>query len=84
MINDERYMLGSGFGDSYEEYSMFAKVDKEKRKIIEVLECRYSCIEVIPRLYDGKPFKYNKGYTYSKIDIDDFVTRLIYKYNLMK
>lgn len=83
MINDERYMLGSGFGDLYEEYSMLAKVDKEKRKIIEVLEYCDGCIEVTPRLYDGKPFKWNKGYTYSKINIDDFVTRLIYEYDLM-
>lgn len=83
-INNERYMLGSGFGDLYEEYSMLAKVDKEKREIIEVLESCYGCIEITPRLYNGKPFKRNKGYTYSKINIDDFVTRLIYEYNLMK
>lgn len=76
-------MLGSDFGDLYEEYSMIAKVDKEKRKIIEVLKYCDGCVEVTPRLYDGKPFKWNKGYTYSKINIDDFVTRLIYEYDLM-
>lgn len=81
-INDERYMLGSGFGDLYEEYSMFAKVDGEKRKIIEVLAYCDGCIEVTPYLYNGKPFKCNRGYTYSKINIDDFITRVIYEYNL--
>lgn len=83
MINDERYMLGSGFGDLYEEYSMFAKVDNEKRETINVLAYKDGCVEVTPHLYDGKPFKHNKGYTYSKINIDDFVTHVIYEYGLM-
>lgn len=84
LVNDERYMLGSGFGSLYKEYSLFAKVDRCKRKIIDVLACMYDCIEVMPCLYNGEEFKYRKGCTYSKIDTNNFVEQLIREYKIIE
>lgn len=74
-VDNQRYLLGDGFGEIYEEYSMLARVHNQKRYVIETIAESYRCMEIDLFLKNGQKFNYKKD-VYSYIDIDRFVDSL--------